>query len=164
MEVGMSEESAFPAESIGMDTRLTPPIGAGSMTLSTREVVMRQDMELIRKILQHVEARTDLDAREVEIDGVDEIFLGRHVERLFDLGYLEGSVIKTNSRPYKRVLVTDLSFDGHEFCAALSSNGVLEKIKDAFDAKELAALPLKAIKETAVALSIAYAKSKLGMV
>lgn len=149
---------------IGTDARLTAAMADGSMPLSFRRVDMKRDMDLIRKILQHVEARPDLRPQPVRIEGVDEIILGRHVEMLFDLGYIEGSAIATYSKPYKQVLATDLSFDGHEFCAAISRKGVLEAFKAAFDTEDMASLPLKAIKEGAVALSVAYVKSKIGMV
>src|SRR3546814_9521438 len=77
------------------------------------EVRVQRDMDLVRRIMKEIRLRSDIRARPVEIDGVDPVVLGRHVEMLFKAGLVEGTPHASSGRPYTQVLVRDLSWAGH---------------------------------------------------
>lgn len=124
---------------------------------------VQRDMELIRKILLAVQTKATLKHELVKIDGVDDEIVGRHVEMLFNAGYLEGRPMALASQSYVRIGVKDLSWQGHDFLSALENQGVWSKLKESFGAGELATLPLTVIKDAAVGLLRQYALQKLGL-
>jgi Hypothetical protein (DUF2513) len=127
-------------------------------------VMVQRDMELVRRILLQVEERKDLRPRLIEIEDVDPIVLGRHVEMLYKAGFLDGPRPITNiSSGLKHILVRDLSWDGHEFTGALKTEGVWGKIKEQFSPEKLASLPLEAIKAVAIGFSVELAKQQAGL-
>src|SRR3546814_17301747 len=64
------------------------------------EVRVQRDMDLVRRIMKEIRLRSDIRARPVEIDGVDPVVLGRHVEMLFKAGLVEGTPHASSGRPY----------------------------------------------------------------
>jgi len=56
---------------------------------TSRSVDVKRDMELVRQILLTVQAKTSLEPELIKIDGHDDAIVGRHVEMLFDNGFLE---------------------------------------------------------------------------
>jgi hypothetical protein len=112
---------------------------------------MQRDMDLVRKIMLEVQSRGDVFPRTVKIDDVDDEMLGRHVEMLFDAGFLDGSKMQSVSRSYHIVLVTDLSWEGHDFIDAISKDGVWQKLKETFSPAEISTMPLKVIKDASIA-------------
>lgn len=125
---------------------------------------MQRDMDLVRKIMLEVRSRDDVEPRTVEIDGVDDITLGRHVEMLFDAGFLEGLELRTTlASSYRVISVTDLSWDGHEFIDAISKDGVWQKLKETFSPAEMGTMPLKVIKDAAIAWFTSIVKARLGL-
>src|SRR3546814_19728026 len=85
------------------------------------EVRVQRDMDLVRRIMKEIRLRSDIRARPVEIDGVDPVVLGRHVEMLFKDGLVEGTPHHSSGRPYTQVLVRDLYWQGHKFYAAIQN-------------------------------------------
>lgn len=126
--------------------------------------MMTRDMELIRQILLQIEARKDLSLKPVEIDGADPVILGRHVEMLYQAGFIEGpkpiSALSTGM-PY--IIVRDLSWSGHDFISALKNEGVWNKIKQSYSPEQLASFPLEVIKTIGVGLLTAWAKQQVGL-
>src|ERR1035437_8601270 len=55
-----------------------------------RSIDVKRDMELVRRILLAVQAKSSLEPELIIIDGLDDAVVGRHVEMLFDAGFLEG--------------------------------------------------------------------------
>lgn len=123
---------------------------------------MKRDMELIRAILLNVQARADLEPRSVQIDGADPMTVGRHVEMLHAVGFLEGYDASHIESPIPTILVTDLSWEGHEFIAALQNDTVWSQIKS-MAAGEMGKLPLSVVKDAAVALARRWAFGQLGL-
>jgi hypothetical protein len=129
-------------------------------------VLMKRDMEVIRRILLQVQQRTDLAPKPIEIEGVDPIVVGRHVEMLYREGMRDGprpvqSLRRDSEPPF--ILVKDLSFAGHDFIAALENDSVWSAIKKRFSAAELAGIPLSVIKDVGMGLLKEWAKSKAGL-
>lgn len=125
---------------------------------------MKRDMELVRRILLEVQSRTDVEPRKVEIEGIEQITLARHVEMLVEAEFLQGTIAKpSGSRNYPVVWVTDLSWAGHDFLGALENESVWSSIKQSFGAAELATMPLSVLKDVGVALLKEYAMGKVGL-
>ncbi|WP_189384644.1 MULTISPECIES: DUF2513 domain-containing protein [unclassified Mesorhizobium] len=125
--------------------------------------VVKRDMELIREILLAVQNRTDLTPRPLTLEGHDEVVVGRHIEMLSEAGLIDGPLSTRVSQPYDVVLIKDLSWEGHDFIAALVNKGVWSKIKQSYSAAELAGLPLSVLKEVGIGLLKEWAKSKVGL-
>jgi Hypothetical protein (DUF2513) len=109
---------------------------------------MKQDMDLVRRILLEVESWNDLIPKSVKIDGVDDLPLNREVERLYDAKYLEGFVLSERVHsPYKIIAVKDLSMDGFDFLNSIRDPGVWDKTKER--AVEIGGYTLGILKEIA---------------
>lgn len=125
---------------------------------------MRRDMDLVRTILRTIQAKADLKHSEIKIEGHDELIVGRHIAMLYDAGYIEGVDAQTLADPYKRILVTDLTWQGHEFAGALlTDEGVWEKVKAAFGPEKLATVPLKMIETVATQALTAWGLKQIGL-
>ncbi|PNE12428.1 MAG: hypothetical protein CR217_03410 [Beijerinckiaceae bacterium] len=124
---------------------------------------VKRDMELVRRILLTVQAKSSLEPELIQIDGLDDAVVGRHVEMLFDAGFLEGMEHSTLASEYRDILVKDLTWDGHEFVGAISKDELWQKLKSAIGPGELAGQSLKAIKDASIAAATAYLKGKLGL-
>jgi len=138
-------------------------MGTAELFETSRPIDVKRDMELVRQILLAVQAKTDLEPELIKIDGLDDAVVGRHIEMLFDAGYLEGIEHSTMASQYRDVLVKDLSWEGHEFVGAISKEELWQKLKSAIGPGELAGQSLKAIKDAAIAAATTYLKGKLGL-
>ncbi len=65
--------------------------------------------------------------------------------------------------PARWIVVRDLSWQGHDFAAAIQNESVWATIKQKLSPNELATMPLTIIKDVGVALLKAYAMRKLGL-
>lgn len=125
---------------------------------------VKRDMELVRKILRTIIDKNDLQARELRLDGYGEEMLGSHVEMLYDAGYLKGVAIPLASNHYTTILVSTLTWEGHEFAGALlTDEATWDKVKAAFGPEQLAIAPLKMIGSVATAALTAWAMQRLGL-
>ena len=122
---------------------------------------MTRDMELIREILRHVKSRQDANPRPVKIPGYADDVVWRHVEMPVQAGLLQCS---PPLRPRYPILVTDMSWEGHDFVAALENETVVwAKIKNSFSAEELITLPFSVMKTIEVDLLTQVAKQQAGL-
>ncbi len=124
---------------------------------------MQRDMELVREILLEIHSRNGLDPKRVQLDGYEPLIVARHVEMLFQAGLIDGLPIKTLDSLVKEILVIDLSWDGHDFLAAMQNKGVWAKIKSTLTAADMAVLPLEILKELGVALLKRSVMEKFGL-
>ena len=122
-------------------------------TISTEllgRIKMQRDMEVVRKVLRAIQARTDLTPQELEVDGLDDFTVNYHVGLLHDAGYIDGLVRKSGSNFDKTVMVKDLTWAGHEFAGSiLTDDSTWEKIKTAIGPEKLVKLPLKVLQDIA---------------
>lgn len=124
---------------------------------------VRRDMDVVREILLHVEAREDLRAQEIVIEGRDPLVVGRHIEMLHQEGLLDGAPFRSSSQPnYARILARDLSWEGHDLLAAMKNDTVWGQIKKTFSPSDLASMPLKVIKDVGVEALKQWALGKIG--
>lgn len=124
---------------------------------------MTRDMELIRKILAQIKSRSSLNYESIDIPDVDAAVLARHVELLHDASLIEALKSNPLNSPHPIFIVKDLTWDGHDFAAAIENDTVWNTIKQKLSAKELAGLPLSVIKQLAIGLLTQSVKSTFGL-
>src|SRR5689334_10657178 len=128
---------------------------------------MNRDMNLVKRILLEVESWPAAHQQDLLLEGVEQPVLSRHLEYLDQAGFLElGAIMRTgrNSRGIgDRILVKDLTWEGHEFLSVLKNDNAWHKITGAFSASELATIPLSIIKGVGMDLVKGWAKSRLGI-
>ena len=124
---------------------------------------MKRDMELIREILLAVQSKEDVGFRPVDVSDYALDVVDRHVEMLIAGGFLVGHRQPTGRSFSNQLVVSDMSWEGHEFISALSQGGVWNQMKSKFSAAELAGLPLSVVKDVGVGLLKEWAKAKVGL-
>lgn len=113
---------------------------------------MKRDMELVRKILIAIEDY-DQPNRPIAIASLlpdspaDQV--NHHSVLLYDSGFISGQVRHPNTGSY--ILVTALTWEGHEFLDAIRNDTVWHKTKEFMKEKGLT-LPLEVIKSVAIDL------------
>ncbi|MHC2273532.1 hypothetical protein ACVME8_000143 [Bradyrhizobium diazoefficiens] len=126
-------------------------------------IKMQRDMEVIRQILRAVRDKKDLTPRILSIAGLDDFTVGYHVSLLHQAGYIAGPSISGGDVPFTRVLVSDLTWQGHDFAGViLAEDSVWEKIKRALGPEKLIQMPLKIVQDVATKELTAWAMSQLG--
>jgi Hypothetical protein (DUF2513) len=125
--------------------------------------MMTRDMELIRKILLEIKGRENVRMSTMTIPGYEDWVLARHLELLLEAGLIDGLKSAPLSEPYPTIMVKDLTWEGHDFLAAVENDGVWSRIKETFSAKELAAMPLSILKGASLAVLQHVVMAKLGM-
>lgn len=124
---------------------------------------MKRDMDLVRKLCLAVQEKQDLRPQRITVEGYDDILVGRHIELLYDAGFLDALSSDILDGVYRRILIRDLSWDGHEFIGSIAKEELWEKLKASLGPTELATMSLKAIKDAAIAGATVYIKQKLGI-
>ncbi len=81
---------------------------------------MARDMELIRKIISEIQSWPDVKPRILTIEGYDPSIVGRHVEMLIKADLIEGKPHPSGRSTKIDAVVTDLTYEGHDFAAAIS--------------------------------------------
>jgi hypothetical protein len=125
--------------------------------------MMTRDMELIRKILLEIKARENVRMSTMTIPGYEDWVLARHLELLLEAGLIDGLKSAPLMEPHPTIMVKDLTWEGHDFAAAVENDGVWSKIKEKFSAKEMATMPLSILKGAAIAVLQHAVMAKLGM-
>ncbi|EOI8060642.1 DUF2513 domain-containing protein, partial [Vibrio parahaemolyticus] len=95
------------------------------------EVMMKRDMELIRKLLLTIEE----NPRQLEVEGYDKNQVKYHALLLIEAGFLDGNVSDTlanTSVVPSFVSVNRLTWDGHEFLDNIRKEEVWNTIKTEF--------------------------------
>jgi hypothetical protein len=125
--------------------------------------LMTRDMELIRNILAQIKSRNTLDYQPIEIPDVDAAILARHVELLHQAHLIEALRSDPLNSPHPLFTVKDLTWDGHDFAAAVGNDTVWSTIRQKLSPKELAGLPLGIIKDLAMGILSHQIKSMFGL-
>lgn len=142
---------------------LAAPWSQQEAFLNWKRSGMQNDLDLTRKILEDIRARTDLWPRRVEVAGYDSLVVARHVERLHEDGLVEGARSRPVSDQVSVVMVRDLTTAGHEFLSALESGDVWARLKSALNPTELGALSFKGLASIAKDLAERAIRQKLGL-
>jgi len=125
---------------------------------------MKNDLDLIRKILEEVERKPTASGEVVEVAGWPEEVVARHVERLCNDGLLDReSVVGADDDGADLFYVRDLTSAGHEFLNAMRSGDVLNRLKNALKPSELGALSMKKLAGLAGELAEKAIRKKLGL-
>jgi hypothetical protein len=128
-----------------------------------RRPLLKRDMELVRRILLHVEAKETLHPEQITFDDVDHEVLGRHVEMLHSEDLIEGRAVQLTHLSYDRIEVTDLTWEGHDFAAALREETVWQKLKQQLTPAQLMSVPLAVLKPLAIGLLEKLLRSQVGL-
>ena len=80
---------------------------------------MKRNVDLYRKILEAVEARTDFQYVEVEVPGHDRAEVNYHVSLLARAGMLLGHDMTSVADEYQRFSPSALTWAGHEYLECL---------------------------------------------
>ena len=97
---------------------------------------MKRDMELVRKILFALES----SQRNAAFEGYDENTVKYHEALVIEAGLAEGSTIKSgmgNREVPAAVMLTKLTWAGHEFLDTVRNDTVWAKTKQTFASKGL---------------------------
>ena len=124
---------------------------------------MQRNIEMIRKVLLAIQARSDMHPQELSIDGEDDFTVRHHVAILYAEGFINGSSFETSDVPYKAVYISDLTWAGHDIVAVLANDKVWSKITSSIDPVDLAGLPLSVINSVGTGLLDAWAKQSVGL-
>ncbi len=89
--------------------------------------------------------------------------MARHVERLYDDGFIDGSTFSDLAKPYKRIFARDLTSAGHDFFGALKSDDVWNQVKSALSPEQLGTLPLRKLAGIFGDLLEKYLRTKPGL-
>ena len=138
-----------------MSTDLSTPICGGND--------VKQDMGLMRKILLAIQQKNDLEYSQIIIEGEDEKLVGRHIEMLYDNGFIEGIGSASLADEYKKVAVKDLSFKGHQFLSDISKEEVWNNLKEKLGSEGLSGLSLDVLRDVAKSAASEWIKKKLGL-
>ena len=114
---------------------------------------MKRDMDMIRAILMDIEENANINGKftisdaDFAVAGAERTAVQYHLRLLLDAGYIEGrdilgdaatnaaqSILKTDSKLSSTgiaVLVTRMTWDGHDFLDTVRDSKIWEKTKDA---------------------------------
>lgn len=122
---------------------------------------MKRDMELVVKILEHLEERDDTSVIEdLSIPDYDDDVVAYQCHRMYEAGLLDAEVERSASTHSRLVKVYPfgLTWDGHEFLDAMRSKTVRAEVRKRLGG-ELVDAPFVLIKE----LALAIARANLGL-
>ncbi len=113
---------------------------------------MQRDWELIRKILIRVEELSSIQdvIRASEFEGYDEDLVSYHMYLLEQANLVEGAIKKHHNTGIM-ALLSNLTWQGHEFLDAIRSDSVWNKLKVTASEKGVT-MPFEVIKESAITI------------
>ena len=92
---------------------------------------MKRDMDLVRKILQHVEGSEDGNIN-LDIPDYSQDKISLHVELMKEAGLIEASIHRNSDGPEHKIVacvVRRLTWNGHEFLEAARNDTFWEQAK-----------------------------------
>ncbi|MCE5232469.1 MAG: DUF2513 domain-containing protein [Mizugakiibacter sp.] len=122
---------------------------------------MKRDMELVRKILLALES----GQANLPIDGYDDDIIRYHKALVIEAGLADGSTLKTGvgSREVPAdVMLTKLTWAGHEFLDTVRSDSVWAKTKQTFASKGLD-MTLDLVKSVASSIATGLIRGAAGI-
>ncbi|MCH8542420.1 MAG: DUF2513 domain-containing protein [Alcanivorax sp.] len=119
---------------------------------------MKRDMELVIKILDHLERREEIGViGKLQIDGYDDRVVAYHLRRMFEAGLLDAESTNSNTTPQRVITVYPfgLSWEGHEFLDAMHNETVAAQVRRKLGST-LSDVPFAIIRELALTLGRAH--------
>ncbi len=89
---------------------------------------MKIDLKLLKKILEKVEGKPDLEEEEIFINGYDPFIVGWHCNQLIENELVKGIL----SVPMKGILtpvISEITIKGTDFLRALQNDTLVNKVK-----------------------------------
>lgn len=120
-------------------------------------VIMKRDMDLIRKLLLTVEGQEHGFASDIEIEGYTQEEIGYHAFLLDEAGLVVATKLTSHGSPSPCARIHRLTWQGHEFIDAARDNRIWSQAKDAIGKIGGASLPVW------TALLTEYIKKNLGI-
>ena len=94
---------------------------------------MKRNMDIVRQILIKAEGMTEEQGRETfTLDGVDPVITNGHVEIMKEGGLLHAQIGRSDGTGIYSVRVFRLTWDGHDFLAAIRNDTIWNKTKKQF--------------------------------
>jgi len=115
---------------------------------------MKRDMDVVRHILFRVEELTPSSVQEGQLvtDDWDADVISYHAVLMIDAGLLEGKPIRTMGSQTARVIITGLTWEGHDFLDAIRDDTVWSKTKSKV-VETAGSVSLEVLKAVAVSVS-----------
>lgn len=123
-------------------------------------VNVKRDMELIRKLLLHIEENTGgkrLRSTEIELDDYEKDEIGYHLKLLIDAGFTDAICSTAARDEFPECLIKGLTWVGHDFLDSVRNDGVWGHVKNAI--KPLGTVPFEVMK----CVAVAYISKQLGL-
>lgn len=90
---------------------------------------MKRDFELVRRLLEHVEAAEDTIYEIPAIEGYDQALVNYHLLIMHEAGLISAALDVTPLNTKTVVIIFRLTWDGHEFLDATRAPGAWERAK-----------------------------------
>ena len=90
---------------------------------------MKRNPDLIRELLQNIEDCPADNRMKFSVDAGDDVDTMKHLELLIDAGYVKGAVLPDMRGPVA-IVVSGLTWEGHDFVSAVRDNGIWQKTKE----------------------------------
>ncbi|MUL11871.1 DUF2513 domain-containing protein [Aliivibrio fischeri] len=115
---------------------------------------MKRDMDLIRKIVLHIESKEDdQPIIEIPFSGYSELDFAEHYHLLYEAGLVRCEAICSGSTPSRvvRVIPFSLTWAGHDFADAIKSDTIWNKAKNKIY-PQLGGLPFDVLKTVLIGM------------
>jgi hypothetical protein len=122
---------------------------------------MKRDMELVLKILAHLDQRNETSVIEkLEMAGYDDGIVAYHLRRMYEAGFLDAEAVTstTTQKRLIKVLPFGLTWEGHEFLDSMRNQTVAGKVRERLG-NALSGVPFALLKE----LALTIGRSQLGI-
>lgn len=121
---------------------------------------MKRDMDVVRHILMRIEELTPGSVQEAQLltDEWDADTISYHAALMIEAGLLEGTPIETFGSHYARVIITGITWEGHDFLEAIRDESVWNKTKSKV-VETAGTVSLEVLK----AVAVSVARSMLGL-
>ena len=113
---------------------------------------MKRDMELVRKLLLHIEQEytyQPLDSRHIEIDGYSKEHIAYHLKIMDDGGLIDVQNSTVMVGNIHRFVIDGITWNGHEFLDSVRNDGVWSHTKESL--KPVGSASFEVVKSIAVA-------------
>ena len=120
---------------------------------------MKRNFDLMFNILHHVQSFSQPGPVQFKDFGYEDHIVERHIEMLFDTGYLDGlDARKVSGRV---IAISDLTAVGHDFMSALKQGDVRERLAISLSSSERGCLSLSLVRQLADELAGRHLRQKL---
>ncbi|MGY3717174.1 DUF2513 domain-containing protein [Sutcliffiella cohnii] len=122
---------------------------------------MKRDMDLVRKILVHLESKEDVfKSSPVIIEGYDVKTVSYHLKLMFQAGLIEAHSLYSDDRGSWSA--KSLTWNGHEFLNAVKQDSLWNDLKTRAKG-DLSDIPFQVLMGISIDMAKIYFREKLGL-